>query len=573
MATFSDSGRITDTRSGGKIVTRRRRIPTTPYDRPQGHPQLQPRSPNWFKDVIFPATRRIASGAAKFLSLVFDSDSSDCSSSASSSYTEAAHADNDYEQLDDFSDPQKDHGAPSETMEYINEVHQLSPQKSEKTHAIEKILKKESFSREECDRLTQIINSRVVDSTVGGAEAGLTTDNDDIFSKAITEARKWLKEKKVVLSPLSDGADVSCGLESIANQQTDNEAASPVDVAKTYMRSRPPWASPFAENIELQTPSTLKSQLSRKGTLFPADDQYPSSKKKTSLASGSWNIQEEIRRVRQKATEDLLQSPSKRFDLPSLALSPRYGQDSSIANLLPISKGDKGDYSTSLSKSIPISFSMNVTALGSSNDGVSAKEIGNGLANDGEMSKPALSSEENLDPQAIVTAAEYAASIATHPANSYLSMKQNDGSSGPPLNGGLQPACVNGSLVEELRNINEANSNCHLPSQARDLAEESVEDIHTQNPELNPSPVEDLEMQKPTGNIDEKCELSSKASIEVPVVHETDCITNLCQTDLPWMLTHSDKSMFAGKPDAVVVKQEGRKMGRYSRRGKGRSKS
>lgn len=60
--------------------------------------------------------------------------------------------------------------------------------------------------------------------------------------------------------------------------QIDNEAASPVDIAKTYMTSRPPWASPFAENIELHTPSTIKSQLSGKGTLFSADDQYPSSK-------------------------------------------------------------------------------------------------------------------------------------------------------------------------------------------------------------------------------------------------------------------------------------------------------
>lgn len=103
------------------------------------------------------------------------------------------------------------------------------------------------------------------------------------------------------------------------------------------------------------------------------------------------------------------------------------------------------------------------------------------------------------------------------------------------------------------------------------MVEKIIADIHTQNPEVNPSPVEDTEMEKPTGDIDEKCELS-KASIEVPVMHETDCITNLGQTDLPWMLTQTDKNMFAGKPDAVAVKQQGRKMGRYSRRGKGRGK-
>lgn len=77
--------------------------------------------------------------------------------------------------------------------------------------------------------------------------------------------------------------------------------------------------------------------------------------------------------MRQKATEDLLQSPSKRFYLPSLELSPRYGQDSSIANLLTINKGHKGDYSTSFTKFKPIDFNLNDTELGCSNDGVSGQ--------------------------------------------------------------------------------------------------------------------------------------------------------------------------------------------------------
>lgn len=92
MATFPDSGNINDTRSGGKIVTKRRRRPITPYDRPQERPQLRQRSPNLLTDVIFPATRRIASGAAKILSFVFDSDTSDCSSSASSSSSSDSEA-------------------------------------------------------------------------------------------------------------------------------------------------------------------------------------------------------------------------------------------------------------------------------------------------------------------------------------------------------------------------------------------------------------------------------------------------------------------------------------------------
>lgn len=39
--------------------------------------------------------------------------------------------------------------------------------------------------------------------------------------------------------------------------------------------------------------------------------------KRNFVASGSWNIQEELRRVRAKATEDMLRTPSSRTD-PSL---------------------------------------------------------------------------------------------------------------------------------------------------------------------------------------------------------------------------------------------------------------
>lgn len=55
--------------------------------------------------------------------------------------------------------------------------------------------------------------------------------------------------------------------------QIDNEDGSPVDIAKIYMRSRPPWASPSPEHIELRTPSTMTGQLSREGALFPVGDE------------------------------------------------------------------------------------------------------------------------------------------------------------------------------------------------------------------------------------------------------------------------------------------------------------
>lgn len=55
--------------------------------------------------------------------------------------------------------------------------------------------------------------------------------------------------------------------------------------------------------------------------------------KRDTFASGSWNIQDEIRRVRSKATEDLLRTlPSTTIDLSSYALEPKTLGHSSVAD-------------------------------------------------------------------------------------------------------------------------------------------------------------------------------------------------------------------------------------------------
>lgn len=44
------------------------------------------------------------------------------------------------------------------------------------------------------------------------------------------------------------------------SMQVEDEGSSPVDVARSYMKDRPPWASP-TKNIELRTPTTLKEGI------------------------------------------------------------------------------------------------------------------------------------------------------------------------------------------------------------------------------------------------------------------------------------------------------------------------
>ena len=43
---------------------------------------------------------------------------------------------------------------------------------------------------------------------------------------------------------------------------------SPVDVAKSYMRARPPWASPSTNNFDFKSPSPLGLQLFKEETSY-----------------------------------------------------------------------------------------------------------------------------------------------------------------------------------------------------------------------------------------------------------------------------------------------------------------
>ncbi|KAF2302797.1 hypothetical protein GH714_008487 [Hevea brasiliensis] len=256
--------------SGGKLVRpRRTTAPRTPYERPlRLLPNSASQNPNWLSSLILSPTRMIATGAGKVLSSVFGP----VSSSSSSSLPVA------------ISSVYVIHGilktiivtAKNQTFEKKNSLRkdtQAIEWKSETKRAIEQLLMQETFSREECDRLTHIIKSRVVDSSITGDLDGrlneipgrtVCSDVDmrDIRSTAITEAKKWLEEKKLGSNSKSELVYGTCTL---------NTAMLP--------------------------------QLIR-----------------NSSATGSWNILEEIRKVRTKATEEMLRTrPSSVIDWSTLA--------------------------------------------------------------------------------------------------------------------------------------------------------------------------------------------------------------------------------------------------------------
>lgn len=105
-------------------------------------------------------------------------------------------------------------------------------------------------------------------------------------------------------------------------QVVDDEAVSPVDMAKLYMRTRPQWASPTFKHAEFISQSPTHTHLFKEETPFSIGGSALSASKakRDTPTTGSWNIQEEIQKVRVKATEEMLRNlPSKKLDWSSRA--------------------------------------------------------------------------------------------------------------------------------------------------------------------------------------------------------------------------------------------------------------
>ncbi|PWA93147.1 hypothetical protein CTI12_AA074270 [Artemisia annua] len=312
---------MTDTgRSGGKILKYRRTTTrTTPYDRPitptpPPPPPPQPDNPNW---LTAPA-KFVAGGASKILSSFWNPMT--WANSSSSEEEEESDSGSEDESGDDEN--------PSDAVDELNQQQQESlSQKSQTLHLIEQLLMLEQFSREESDRLIEIIKSRVLDYSMReGGDAGPSTirhstydETPDIRSQAIMEAKKWVEENKVKSGLKSNLDNGFYALKSVVTPQaTEGDAGSPIDVAKSYMKARPPWASPISHDNS-PTPSPLAADLFKERTPTPnfGGGTSFSSAKRDYLSAGSWNIQEEIRRVRTKATEDMLSSHRSMKHAPS----------------------------------------------------------------------------------------------------------------------------------------------------------------------------------------------------------------------------------------------------------------
>ncbi|XP_051219662.1 uncharacterized protein [Lolium perenne] len=264
------------------------------------------------------------------------------------------------EEEEDSSEPSQDGN------EDIHNGNGAAARYSESKLAIEKMVMKESFSRDECDKMVKLLQSRVTDSTFPetyengtpneiprrksgaghdftGAWRSLNHNRDfpesgsfssiepgyfspgsplqaspELCNAAVMEAKKWLEEKRQGLGTIAENHG-PCTLntemfKSVSPNPVEDDKGSPVDVAKSYMQSLPPWQSPLLGIRKFKTPPSggvhinvyeRKSKLSSPAKFNTEEDFFSSANFRENL--------EELRRDRMKSSETILESSKSRL--------------------------------------------------------------------------------------------------------------------------------------------------------------------------------------------------------------------------------------------------------------------
>ncbi|XP_050364117.1 protein KAKU4 isoform X2 [Argentina anserina] len=506
--------------SGGKIVRTRRPARTrTPYDRPNftANPP-PPENPNWLARFIYSPTRSIVSGAGKVLSSVFRSDSSSSSSSSEI-------GSDDEEGDDDYVSSQEDDG-----LNKRNGTSETLFRQGETKHAIEQLLRQETFSREESDKLIKIIKSRVIATTEDAENTRPNMDATDLSATAVSEAKKWVMEKR-----LGSASKSELGHGTILFPQgAEDDGGSPVDVAKSYMRALPPWASP-SQHGELRSTSPLGLQLFNEETPYSIGGTSVTSKpKRDAPATGSWNIQEEIRKVRTKATEEMLRSlPSSKIDWSTFSL-----ENKSTLNSLPDGKQES-----------------NLGVMGKTQDGLPKEALAGGTEQSNAIAGETIQYSEVHDQTYSTTQKE----VTAHTTNGFPSSAPRGETTVP--NGGINQVSsshekiVTTLLVEEtyelekdLSRNNEMDIDGATGPDSMPLNETSVEAPNVNENDINGTKENDSAASGSQNSSSMPDELSQELTQSQPKSNNT----------------------VVAKEEGVVEKPKAKRLTRYNRRGRSR---
>ncbi|KAK8660530.1 hypothetical protein V6N13_051456 [Hibiscus sabdariffa] len=594
MASISGAAQRRQPRSGGKMVRPRRTMSrTTPYDRPRLLNSTD-QNPNWISRHIFSPTRAIVSGATRVLSSVFGFESSSSSSSSDPDSTS-----------DDIGDTNDSQDVSSQGLHSI-EHHE--PQsfagKIETKRLIEQLLVQESFSREECDKLTNIIKSRVVDSPVirgmGLARLNETPnragrsdfDNHDLCGTAVIEAKKWLEEKKSGSNSKSELYHGASAQKFVTMAHSiDGEAGSPVDMAKTYMQTRPPWASPAMNDIEFRSPPPFGVPLFKEETPYSIGGKYLSSskQKRDSPATGSWNIQDEIRKVRSKATEEMLRTlSSPKVDWSLFALEQKSAPDSLAAkNLGPAEENnpDSSKNSVEASEDLATRPAAQIPEGALNSD---ALPIPATLACEDNQGMEAVQSTEGKGGETLDEGRRLQSTVDIKTASNSDVAADVDhfrDTNGSVLQfGSTREGIVQGSqIVENCGTLEVAETGRAAASSTANWLPSGYSMSAEADKEQNQRLINDEENTVGSGYenatrvvVNDKSKPLSEASIEVAAVNENDVAvsdslnSSSMQHEGEGSIEQLNAPKSKGKSNIGMEKQQGKKVGRNTRRGRGR---
>ncbi|XP_078151093.1 uncharacterized protein LOC144546428 isoform X2 [Carex rostrata] len=198
----------------------------------------------------------------------------------------------------------------------------IIPPTSKSKITIQQLITKETFTREESEKLIKLIESRVVEGSYQNLEYAPFSPvevSPEIRSMAIAESKKWLEEKKKSTPSSSKSIDLGpCKFNTDMPQfEIESDIGSPVDLAKSYMQSKPPWQSPFlasGSSTLFGTPPNGPSKFSGGFIQGTFDHSLSSSSrflKRDYISTGLWDPKEETsRRVRSRLSGSAFDSIS-----------------------------------------------------------------------------------------------------------------------------------------------------------------------------------------------------------------------------------------------------------------------
>ncbi|TXG62360.1 hypothetical protein EZV62_013723 [Acer yangbiense] len=461
----------------------------------------------------------------------------------------------------------------AETVTHIRSEYQPMVEKSENKRMIEQLLMQEIFSREECDRLIRIIKSRVIDShMIGDAEnkslielpRGIVDSDSNMpefCSAAVTEAKKWLGKKK-----------------------SGSNSKSTLDLG----------------------PCTLNTAM------------LPDMKRDSS-ASAKWNISEELRKVRSKATEEMLRSlPSSKIDWSSFALGHKNVSNSLVADDIEARMRDKMQSSTksidassnlatgvTTSYGFPDNLRMRPHFFPTSVSQVTQDELQNEALTPNpatliteqnqnvddsqtmeETREGRLSSEQGLqsleDIKTVSQSDVDAANIDGH----------RDTNGATQLLNSITEGAIQGLRLTLIAILDSGlhNQNCTTSKEVDGTGDSFVANgfpssglglsagHEPPDTEHNLDPVGlDHNTIYPIAPVEEAFDLLSEASKDVPIMFENDIFptgsqnsSSMCIEGISQDIQASSKLDVASKTNGTSEKHKGKKLGKYNRRGRGR---